>query len=54
LAGDISNDCHSETNNLVEIEPEKLAALIAKYERWAKKNKVLQREEVEKRMPYKF
>ncbi|NIO87779.1 MAG: hypothetical protein GTN68_45315 [Candidatus Aminicenantes bacterium] len=54
MAGNISNDCYSGTNNLVGIEPEKLAALIAKYEQWAKMNKVLLHEEVEKQMPYKF
>lgn len=43
-----------ETNNLAEKKPFLLNQLIAKYEAWAKKNNVLPREEVEKRMIYKF
>ncbi len=44
----------SETTNLAVTEPEKLAELVLKYERWAEENKVLPWEEVEKKIPYKF
>lgn len=44
----------SEINDLAKENPKKLKSLVKKYEDWAKKNKVLTREEVEARMPVKL
>ena len=44
----------TELNNLAAKNHDKLNEMVAKYIRWAKENKVLPREEVEKKMIYQF
>lgn len=49
----LEND-RTETNNLAIQYPLKLNDLVGKYEKWAKTNNVLPREEIEKQMRYHF